>query len=369
MEQPAFSRNRLTRASLQYGALFAVIVGICFATLWPNHRAIENRAAWSEDGPGVEFRATSQAISDGPFWFPGGEFTIELWLDPDPKTGRGSREILTLIDDFHYEPLRLAQIPSGFLLNTRPQKPPKIPISHAYVLEAPSLVSHIAVIVSLEDVRLYLNGKDTQVRLSPPGPPNGATLGGRLVIGSSASGWKTWQGRARAVAVHERALTPRVVQQHALDSVDQPAALARHEALGLRALYLLTEGEGRRASSAVSGAPDLVLPNLIRPPFGRSLHSVSPLTWRVGWYAEDIMFNILGFVPLGFLLAWRRRRFGIAIAMSSAFLLSLFIELSQLWIPGRFSSGIDLITNTAGASLGALLAWGLDAGLRSRLRP
>jgi VanZ family protein len=69
----------------------------------------------------------------------------------------------------------------------------------------------------------------------------------------------------------------------------------------------------------------------------------------------DIALNVLGFVPLGFVIAWRKRR-GIWIAIACGVALSLLIELSQPWIPGRDSSMIDWLCNGAGALAGGLIA-------------
>ena len=86
------------------------------------------------------------------------------------------------------------------------------------------------------------------------------------------------------------------------------------------------------------------------------------------WYAaKDIVLNLLGFVPFGFLTfiyyrgastgQWLRTIF---IATLTGATLSLVIEVGQVWLPTRHSSLLDLALNTAGTGLGALLAgWDL----------
>ena len=67
----------------------------------------------------------------------------------------------------------------------------------------------------------------------------------------------------------------------------------------------------------------------------------------------DFLLNIVLFVPLGLVQAWRGHKLWRATLTGAAF--SLLIEISQTWIPGRFPSFDDLIANTLGALLGALL--------------
>ncbi len=71
------------------------------------------------------------------------------------------------------------------------------------------------------------------------------------------------------------------------------------------------------------------------------------------WLADGLL-NLLLFVPLGLGLGWNGR--SVLRAATIGFLLSTAIELAQLWIPGRDSSLSDVIFNTAGTIVGALLA-------------
>jgi glycopeptide antibiotics resistance protein len=77
----------------------------------------------------------------------------------------------------------------------------------------------------------------------------------------------------------------------------------------------------------------------------------------------DVQANVLFFIPWGFLLAlWMERRgFGflasVAIAMCTGAFLSCTVELLQLFAPSRSTSFVDLVTNSFGATVGALLGW------------
>ena len=74
----------------------------------------------------------------------------------------------------------------------------------------------------------------------------------------------------------------------------------------------------------------------------------------------DIVGNIILFVPFGFLLCmsliYRNRTNVILKTILSGALLSFLIEFTQLFIPGRDSAPHDLINNTLGSGIGAIVA-------------
>lgn len=79
------------------------------------------------------------------------------------------------------------------------------------------------------------------------------------------------------------------------------------------------------------------------------------------WYAGDwfdVVANVLLFLPLGFLYPLTRTdapETSPLRALALGALLSGAIELTQLFEPERFTSVIDVVTNAAGAGLGALI--------------
>lgn len=83
------------------------------------------------------------------------------------------------------------------------------------------------------------------------------------------------------------------------------------------------------------------------------------------WTAFDVVSNLLGYGPLGFLLALSALRSGratyaIAGATALAGSLSFSLECLQGLLPARVPSSLDLALNLTGAFLGALLAWGME---------
>ncbi len=47
------------------------------------------------------------------------------------------------------------------------------------------------------------------------------------------------------------------------------------------------------------------------------------------WLMTDVALNILGFMPLGFVISWKKRTHAIVIALATGFALSLGVELRE----------------------------------------
>jgi VanZ family protein len=87
--------------------------------------------------------------------------------------------------------------------------------------------------------------------------------------------------------------------------------------------------------------------------------------WPRYWTGFDVLSNVLGYAPFGFLLALalhRTQRLWPAIAMTSlaATMLSLAMESLQMFLPVRVPSNVDAALNILGAWLGAVTARGLE---------
>jgi hypothetical protein len=110
-------------------------------------------------------------------------------------------------------------------------------------------------------------------------------------------------------------------------------------------------------------------PHLIDPMDLSSLSAVCTTPrqgFKISWYfVQNVMINILGFVPLGyflmgFLLAvphpsrLHQPRVAVLVILLSA-ALSLMVEVLQIYLPSRDSSLVDVLANTLGTGLGVVL--------------
>lgn len=92
-------------------------------------------------------------------------------------------------------------------------------------------------------------------------------------------------------------------------------------------------------------------------PFGEFIFE----SWPRWITVDDVMFNFVAYVPLGFLFALSlHRRLGAppAMLLSSFACLSLSVALEcvQQYLPSRFASNVDLLVNSTGGAVGALIA-------------
>jgi len=337
------------------------VVGACVVTLFPGRLPWVNGIRWAEPGPGLHFKSIAQALSEAPIVSRSGEFSVEIYLKSGFQPGVKNQEILSFYDDEIIRPLVIGQFPRGFLLRGRADNPGGDARDDAYIgidevgLARPENLRHLAVNVGEKGARLFVNGRPSALELPRTIARLGEPFGGHLMLGSSNTGWRVWLGTMRGVVIRDRVLGEAELWDHAVrPGTLGEAGLERDE--HVLALYRFEEGVGRRTSSSKAGAPDLFFPDrMMRPtrPNFLSFYTFDPGDQR--WLPQDIGFNILFFLPLGFLLAWRRGPRMIRVALAAGFALSLGIEVAQSFVPGRSSSLIDLASNSAGALLGALL--------------
>src|SRR5208283_3246157 len=126
------------------------------------------------------------------------------------------------------------------------------------------------------------------------------------------------------------------------------------------AFYSFREREGRTIHDEGTSEIDLHIPEqflvvnqlFLEPPWSEM--------YADDHYLNDVLFNIEGFVPLGFLLTayftvvTHARRPALAATFFGGSI-SILIEVLQANLPTRLSGMTDIITNTLGTALGATL--------------
>ena len=87
--------------------------------------------------------------------------------------------------------------------------------------------------------------------------------------------------------------------------------------------------------------------------------------WPKYWTGFDVLSNVLGYAPLGFVVALALRRSArhlpaVILSLLAGSLLALCMETMQLFLPARVPSNVDWELNTLGTFLGAICAWTLE---------
>ena len=357
-------RNRMALLCI---AMAVILVGV----LWPGHSPSQNGLRWRTPGPGLDFTSNAQALSKTPIVSLSGEMTMEVWLVPGFEPGVGNQEILSFVDKENVRPLLLGQFPRGFILRGRADNPKGDPRLDRYLslsklgLGDAQRPSHLAITVNASGSVLHVNGRKSPLALEDTVAWKGEPFGGKLILGSSNAGWQFWKGSMLAVAIYDRVLPEGELLEHSMNpELVRKKSFASDESL--LALYLLEEAKGVSAHSEIANSPILEFPDRMTQPTRSTYLSLYPT--HAGdplWKPFDIASNVIGFMPLGFLVAWKQKRSRIALALMIGFALSLTIELIQPLIPGRDSSIVDLASNSTGALLGAVTAWSLTKGLKA----
>jgi hypothetical protein len=343
-----------------------LVVAMMLGLVSPGRLPWNNALRWRDPGPGVEFPDIGQALSERPILSRTGELTVELWLVPGFTSKPGNQEIVSFYDNQRVRPLLLGQFSSGFILRGREDNPEGEPTKDRYLeladsgLPEPNALHHLAVTVGQAGARLHVNGHATSLTLPETVALPGVPFGGHLMLGNSSTGWRVWLGGVYGLAVYERVLDRAELLSHAADPALMPKRSLRTDPSVL-ALYRFEEGAGRRALSTVMKGPDLIFPDRMTRPTRPDFLSNNTADLRDReWLPSDILRNIVGFMPLGFLVAWRRGSRGVAVALAVGICFSLGVELTQSLLPGRDSSAVDLVSNSLGGLAGGLLAHALS---------
>ena len=340
-------------------------MGILVVGLWPFHAA-RNDVGWLSQGNGFRFGKRGSVVSAGRFEArrsqAGSSCSLEIWLEPS-YVDSGGTVLAFYWPTIRVAPFVLRQFVSGLELQRR-SRDRSVPNARIYVDAVFSHLQPIFLTISSGETgtAVYVDGmlvkKSASFRFSSE------DLTGQLIMGNAPSASNNWSGRVNRLVIYDRELPPAEVSQHFSDRTkSKQADLAKSE--GVIASYLFNEGKGNVIHNQLDAGPNLLIPEryfviheqLLELPWGE-FHS----RWS---YWVDVGVNIFGFVPLGFFFrayfsavrkikrpTWRTIAFGFAI--------SLTIEALQSFLPTRNSGMTDLMTNTFGTALGAILcAWSM----------
>lgn len=339
------------------------IIAVLIATLWPFNPFPPNRISWLSEANGIRFGGPGLVVSKAPLTTegaePGKSCSLELLLRP--ASIESSYTILSFYTPNNPSQFLVRQWTDGLvvthdIVNAQNKvKRAKFDVDQAF--QQGKLVM-LTITSGPSGTVVYLNGSQAQV--FPRFTISQSELSGQIVMGTSAVEYQPWPGEVRGLAIYSKELTAGKVSRHyenwlggrGFDPPDLDGAIAH---------YAFAEGAGSEIHNAVASGPDLEIPEYFGVPH-KALLTSAVKEFEANWrYVIAVLLNIAGFIPLGFILCvylslTRTRRKAILSAAVAGAILSLVIEVLQAYIPQRVSGTTDIITNTLGSVLGALLA-------------
>jgi VanZ family protein len=354
-------RQVIFRTKLLPRLTLFITLGILLCTLWPFDAFPPNRVSWLEQSNGIRFRqrgvvlsqpiATSAPASDIPC-------TLELWITPAQTNSVFT--ILNIYDPANPYRFLIRQYLVGLIIShdvaVPHRKSVRVKIDVNTGLQE-KRVSFLTITSGPKGTAVYFDG--TLKKIYPRFQIAYEDLSGQIVLGSSTVQPDAWPGDVHGLALYSRELTPAEVAY----SYHQWTETSRQDQLpatGAIFKYFFTERAGNIVHDSGPKHKDLFIPKTYEVPH----HSFLTPPWREfdpTWdYVSDLLRNIVGFIPFGFLmcaLLLNTHRYARAILKTTLLgaLLSFSIELMQAYIPQRASGITDIITNTLGTTLGALL--------------
>jgi len=319
-------------------------------------------------GRGLRFHGTGTAYSRDSFpslrqLSESGELAVEMTIRPSRIFNSGLPSVFSIAADTGTPALVIGAWKKSLIVRLgRPGNPgwkKYYEIGVGDVFAAGQTV-HLVISLGPQGTTIFVDGRFK--RSSPATIANldasFASLG-RLLLGNSPTGGSLWRGEILALALYDRALTLVEIAQGAAagalpDSLESAGSLI--------ARYRFDKIEGNLIPNTSGPRYDIIIPTYFSPlrrtvlelPGGNARLTLS--------FLMDIVLNILGFMPFGFLAmlslgaaAVNSLRRQSTLVVLAGFSLSLGIELIQVLIPTRSSSLIDSATNTLGTALGVLV--------------
>lgn len=353
------------------GFLILLLFIILAVGLQPRGFRLANKVKWIKEQAGIRFSKYSIAYTH-----PWADmilsqksdthgFSIVIALKPEKYRGSRFQFILALHNGNDSKQLVMGQWRSWFIVMNGDdyayrRKIKRISVDAANPASTSPQARLITITTTNDDgTKIYFDGNlvRTQKDLTLKIPPGGDT---RLLVGNSVYGRHPWQGEIYGLAIYRYPLS----SQKAAIHFDRWAENKTFEfAIDDRPslLYLFDEMGDIKAMDHSGGNHHLQIPprmhvlktEILAPPWKHfKLNRM---------FGIDIIINLFGFMPFGFILyaifirlggAFEKQ--GVLITVAICFSISFALEIVQGWIPSRSSHMLDLLLNTLGGWMGAL---------------
>lgn len=334
------------------------------AGLWPFNFKPANKVSWLQNENGIRFFGRGIVIGPELLKMPGtssraNALTIELLIRPNKAGSANLASMLTLYDR-DQEQFIFAQWKNNFNIRIPSNKgdisrPRYMGIRNVFKDESPYLIT---VTSGKQRTVIYIDGHPVQAVSQYVLIPEDRRVSGRLVLGNSPNGRNPWNGSFIGLAIYDRVLSSKEALDHyrSWQKDGRPRFSDKDKPV---VLNLFDEHNGDIIQDYSGVGNHLLMPSIFAPLHRAVLEGPLRARWFSAGNIADMAVNILGFVPFGFFLsAWllqvtnfpAQRVYVLVILIG--FCASLAIELTQIYLPSRDSSLLDLIDNTLGTIAG-----------------
>ncbi len=364
MELPLKKYNLLISTGTLGAICLAIILGMLFVGLWPLNYIPKNQVTWVEAGNGISFKGRGHAFStESTTWpredYSGGPITLEIVLKPERTYFRGIPHILSLCDRSGREVVYFGQWKNHLIVrlmeDSRWVERVKREIESGDVL-IPGKPVHITLVLVKDRAVLFTEGKLVKEFIGFDLTQLMAERSVQSVVfGNSSTGDSPWRGKILSFSVFDKALDSTTIRDR-YQKWESGAAINTDDEI-IR--YRFHKNSERTIRNYVGKDWDLIIPESLIP-LRREFLSLPPRQFlKKKSFFKDALINLVGFTPLGFFLAVffgtsanSKRLRTLAISVLLGGLLSLFIEVNQVFLISRSSSVADLIMNTFGTAVG-----------------
>ena len=348
------------------GLIIAVLFVMLFFGLRPKGYHFINNVKWISNPPGIRFTGYGIAYTEPIKDFSSvsemntNGFSIEIALKPASFHEPGFDFLFAIHNGNDGKQLVIGQYRSWLIAMNgddydHRRRTKRIAVNLAEALPIPQFAT---ITTGKDGTYIYLNGRLIRTKrdltLKIPEGENG-----RLLLGNSVYGRHHWMGDVMGLAVYRYPLSDQDVTMHFNHWLkDGNFLFAKKYKPDM--LYVFDEKNGDKVMDRTGGNNDFHIPSIMKElkktilafPRNRPGFNIE--------FIEDVMINLVGFIPFGFFLNATFvkagdgfEKHGVLIAVALCFFVSLFIEVLQAWIPSRSSDVLDLVLNTAGGLLGA----------------
>jgi VanZ like family/Concanavalin A-like lectin/glucanases superfamily len=348
-------------------ALGIVLLITLWAGLKPKGYRFRNDATWIQHHCGIAFGPIGIAYTkDSLEWTRQNSsdsgFSIELSVTANKMQNNHIANILGFWDVSSHGALTIGQWRNHLLIFARDaHAPQKYQIFGANTTLKAGEKKLIQIVSGQSETDIYVNGIRTGDVLSSSIVPNSG-FHGRLILGNSETAGDPWLGELYGIALYKRKLLSEEItlRFHQWDSTGRTSL---PQVIRAAHFFRFNETGGSVAHDCLSSGFDLQIP--------KYFHIIKKQVLVGPWddfrwdkaYLADVIINLFGFIPLGFFLslflfeitAITSLKKNLLFTIIICFIISLSIELIQVYIPTRSSQLSDLFLNTLGGAIGGML--------------